>query len=347
MQTVTFSPNVHTVLCEAVTRLSPDRTFVLVDEHTRKYCLPLVKDVLSEDTTIISINPGDEHKTLESLGHVWATLSENRATRHSLLVNLGGGMVTDLGGFAAATFKRGIRFLNLPTTLLGMVDAAVGGKTGINFNGLKNEIGAFREAEEVIVHTPFLHTIDKANLLSGFAEMIKHSLLKNREVWASHLHFNPRYPDWEGLSQLINSSITIKRHIVLDDPEEHGPRKALNLGHTFGHALESLALEQHRPVLHGYAVAWGLVCELFLSTVQCGFPSREMQQTTRYIVEQYGRPLITCKDYPHLYELMMHDKKNTDDHINFTLLGDFGNLRLDSHVSHEAVNEALDFLREG
>ena len=262
------------------------------------------------------------------------------------MVNLGGGMVTDLGGFAASTFKRGLNYINIPTTLLAMVDASVGGKTGINFGGLKNEIGVFSTARSVILDTIFLKTMDHENLLSGYAEMLKHGLISDDAHWAELISFDLDVVDYHQLSRMLEESVKVKERIVEEDPTERGIRKALNLGHTVGHAFESLALRR-TPVLHGYAVAWGLICELYLSCVKTGFPTDKMRQTVRYINENYGRMPITCNDYPILLELMTHDKKNEGDSINFTLLGDVGDIRINQTASKEEIEEALDFYREG
>lgn len=347
MQTITYTANIHDALCKSLQLAEADRVFVLVDDRTLTECLPRVRPCLPPETVVIAIAAGDDNKTSESLSRVWLSLSENGASRRSLLVNLGGGMITDLGGFAAATFKRGIRFLNLPTTLLSMVDAAVGGKTGINFNGLKNEVGAFKEAEEVIIYAPFLLTLDKENLLSGYAEMIKHGLLSSRKTWAAHLSFDPLNPALEPLERLIRESIAVKRSIVEADPYEAGLRKSLNLGHTFGHAIESLSLERHAPLLHGYAVAYGLICDLYLSAAYCGFPQQVLRQTATFIRNLYGAPTLTCKDYPRIYELTAHDKKNVAGSIRTTLLEDIGAPRLDYSLTRDDIYEALDFLREG
>ena len=325
-----------------------DRIFLLTDETTFRLCRPLLENATTlKEAGDIIIGATDTYKTLDTLSEVWQRLGNGGASRHSLLVNLGGGMVTDLGGFAASTFKRGIDFINIPTTLLAMVDAAVGGKTGINFNGLKNEIGVFNESRSVIINTEFLRSLDSGNLRSGYAEMLKHALLQNETMWAEHLNFNLDFPDYPHLQKLVGESINVKRDIVTADPHEKGLRKALNLGHTVGHAFESLALEEGRQVLHGYAVAWGLVCELYLSTILQGFPTDKMRQTVRFIRDQYGSFDFNCDHYELLHAFMLHDKKNMGGRINLTLLGDIGDLRLDCHASHEELFEAFDFLREG
>ena len=296
---------------------------------------------------MITIGDTDENKTLASLTSVWTALQQGGATRHSLLVNLGGGMVTDLGGFAASTFKRGLAYINIPTTLLSQVDASVGGKTGINFGGLKNEIGVFNCAASVILSSDFLRSLDMANLLSGYAEMLKHGLISDEESWAELLRFDLDSLDYGVLGSLVAKSVAVKERIVEEDPTEQGIRKALNLGHTAGHALESLALEQGRPVLHGYAVAWGLVCELYQSTVKCGFPKDKLRQTVAFIREHYGIFPLDCKQYDKLYSFMTHDKKNEAGIINFTLLAGIGDIRINQQATKDEISGMLDFLREG
>ena len=350
-QRVIITENIKSELAIALSESDHDRLFVLVDECTKEKCWNKIKVFYSlKNAHVITIKPSDSNKTLESISHVWKELGNNGGTRHSCLVNLGGGMVTDLGGFAASTFKRGINFINIPTTLLSMVDASVGGKTGINFNGLKNEIGTFCNANFVLLCTDFLTTLDSANLLSGYAEMLKHGLISNIDMLSGLLNFDVCHiQDKEQrlqLSRMISDSVEVKKNIVEKDPKENGIRKALNLGHTFGHAFESWSLKR-TPVLHGYAVAWGLVCELYLSHVITGFPIDTMRQTVDYIRNHYGIPPVTCDDYHELIDLMRHDKKNRGESINFTLLAEVGDIRLDQHATLDIIKEAIDFLREG
>lgn len=347
-QKVVISEHLSIALAEAVARCPHDRLFVLTDTTTVQLCWPLVKDYeCLREAQVITIGSTDDNKTLESLCHVWTSLQEGRATRHSLLINLGGGMITDLGGFAASTYKRGIQYINIPTTLLSMVDASVGGKTGINFGGLKNEIGVFNNASTVILDTRFLRTLDYENIASGYAEMLKHGLISTTMRWAELLSYDIAEPDYNKMREMIASSVSVKEKVVTEDPTEKGLRKVLNLGHTIGHALESLAMEQNRTILHGYAVAWGLVAELYLCNVLLGFPTEKMRQTINYIKRYYGQFDFDCKQYERLYELMKHDKKNMGDTINFALLADIGDIRLDQTATKEQIFEALDFLREG
>ena len=391
-QRVIISQDIEHDLAQAIAETEHDRVFVLTDDITQECCLPKVAVLFAKhNATIITIRHDDTNKTLATLADVWTALQRGGATRHSLLVNLGGGMVTDLGGFAAATFKRGINFINIPTTLLAMVDAAVGGKTGINFGGLKNEVGAFANARYVIVNTCFLDTLDTANLCSGYAEMLKHSLISNAQMWAEHVNFDILQPDLAELQRMVAASIAVKEHIVADDPHEHGIRKALNFGHTIGHALEEFSMQQPggavvsarllplarartaptkqeapkggavvstaptKPtnqtppgtLLHGYAVAFGLIGELYTSARKAGFPTARLHQTARFIRENYGAVAFTCDDYPTLLNLMRHDKKNTSGIINFTLLGNVGDIRINQTANEEEIKEALDFFREG
>lgn len=346
-QKVIVSGNLERDLVNAIAECEHDKIFILTDQTTHDMCLPKLQNFLClKGAQSIVIKAGDTNKTLDSLAEVWTALSQGGATRHSLMINLGGGMVTDLGGFAASTFKRGIDFINIPTTLLAMVDASVGGKTGINFGGLKNEIGVFSDSKFVIINTQFLDTLDHDNICSGYAEMLKHGLISDNKHWAELVSFNLAQPDLAQLQRMVAESIKVKERIVTEDPHEHGIRKALNLGHTVGHALESFAMKHGRPVLHGYAVAYGMVCELYLSARKTDFPTDKMHQTVRFILDHYGRLPYTCDDYPELLELMCHDKKNTSGIINFTLLGGIGDIRINQTATKEEIEEALDFLRE-
>lgn len=352
-QKVIISKNLNTEIATALSECAHDRLFVLTDKTTLQYCWPKVSKFLClRNAKTITIEPTDMHKDLASVTHVWQSLEEGGASRHSCMINLGGGMVTDLGGFAASTFKRGINFINIPTTLLAMVDASVGGKTGFNFGGLKNEIGVFNDARFVILDTEFLKTLDAGNLRSGYAEMLKHGLISNEKHWAELVSFDLDRPDFKELQTMLARSVKVKENIVAKDPHENGLRKALNLGHTVGHALESFSIEhagerEGWPLLHGYAVAYGLVCELYLSATKMQFPTDKMHETVNFIRDSYGRPAITCDDYPTLIELMHHDKKNTNGVINFTLLGGIGDIHINQTATDEEIKEALDFLREG
>jgi 3-dehydroquinate synthase len=327
--------------------LDYDGLFLLTDSNTETYSLPLLREVpeIHSAQTLV-IPAGDENKTLHTLSQIWASLSARGANRKSLLINLGGGMLTDLGGFAAATFKRGIRFINIPTTLLGAVDAAIGGKTGVNFNHLKNEIGAFAPALAVLIDARFFQTLDRANWLSGYAEMLKHALLDSSSATDQILHFDLDTIDCQQLNNLLVESAQIKERIVHEDPTEQGLRKALNLGHTIGHALESLSYELQRPVLHGYAVAWGLACELYLSAMKLGFDQKVLMKITRFVKKNYGAFSFDCSHYPRLCEAMRHDKKNESATIRFSLLRAVGEVVINQTADEKEIEEALDFYRD-
>jgi len=347
-QKVVISKDLKADLQAFFASMSYDKLFILTDTNTQEKCYPLIKDIPAlQDTPVITVQAGDTHKDIEQIAYIWSRLSNEGASRNSLLVNLGGGMITDMGGFAGATFKRGLRTVNIPTTLMASVDAAVGGKTGINFNGLKNEVGSFYPPECVFIDCEFLRTIDRDNLLSGYAEMIKHALISSMDIYASVLLFDlDAKIDYAFLNRMVAQSVAVKERIVEEDPKEHGIRKALNFGHTIGHAYESLSFKKDRPLLHGHAVAAGIVSELYLSHKVCGFPMEKLSQVVYYLKEYYPAFVFDCKDYDTLYELMTHDKKNEAGIINFTLLSQVGDVQINQQVSKEKILESLDFYRE-
>lgn len=341
-QEIIFTNNVSDALREAVGRLNANRVFILTDEQVNACVLNRMG---LPDAEVICIPCGDEHKTLATAEHVWKAL-EHGGTRKSALVNIGGGVVTDLGGFAAGTFKRGIRFLNVPTTLLAAVDAAVGGKTGVNFNGLKNEIGLFKEAETVIISSAFFDTLPETELKSGYAEMLKHGLLSGETAYRPLLDFDFNCVASQALLDMLEQSVGIKRRIVEADPFEKGLRRALNLGHTAGHAFESKALRDGHPIPHGYAVAWGLIVEAVISHTEKGFPSQELYRLAEFVRLHYGAFPVSCDDYPMLLELMRHDKKSENGECNFTLLRNIGEVETGCTVAETTVEAALDIYRD-
>ena len=338
--TIAYTNSVDSTLAQWLSDNRYDKVFVLMDTNTRECALPLIQNALLQfDAVEIILPPEDENKNIESLMYIWARLSEDGATRHSVLINLGGGMITDIGGFAAATFKRGIAYINIPTTLLAMVDASIGGKTGINFQNLKNEIGAFNSPVLTIFDMAFLRTLDIANLCSGYAEMIKHGLISSQEYW--HELMNHDLTSLEGVEALVKTSIDVKSTVIEEDPCEKGLRKILNFGHTFGHAIESYLLQIGTPVLHGYAVAWGMVGELYISCQRYGFPCDEFEQTVSYIRNHYGSCPISHEHADVIYQLMLHDKKNKNGQINCVLLRDFGRYEMDQQLLQDDICEML------
>lgn len=366
---MTNTLDIDLALREAVALYDKSQVFLLTDENVAKHCLPVVLQTLDIPSAhILTIPVGDENKNINTLMSIWHQLSDLCATRKALLLNLGGGVVTDMGGFAASTFKRGIDFVNIPTTLLAAVDAATGGKCGINFNSLKNEIGIIRQAKQIIVYTPFFNTLSPKQFLSGYAEMLKHALISSaldtnlllsfpiEEFFVSgqqaimtdddgEEYVNPLY---ERLMSMINRSLEIKQYIIEQDFEEAAMRKSLNFGHTIGHALEELSLSKENPeepLSHGFAVMYGIVAELYLSVAKVNFPKEMLQRIVSFVTERYGKPLCNCKDYETLYQLMLHDKKNTSvDEVNFTLLANVGSPRINQTADKTEIFEALDFL---
>ncbi len=339
-QNLIFTNEVEAALKRLTTDGNHNMTVWIADTNTARL-LP------TPPQHLITIPDGDENKTLATVTRVWDEMERMGVTRHSLIVNLGGGMVTDLGGFAAATFKRGVRFINVPTTLLSAVDAAVGGKTGINYHELKNEIGAFAPASDVIVSTRFFDTLPIEEMKSGFAEVIKHAMLSDRDEFHRLLDHDFTAPiDHDDLLERLRRSVQVKVGIVARDPNEQGERKALNLGHTVGHAFESLAMKRGKPVPHGYAVAWGLVTEAVLSHLKLHFPSEDVHLLGNFVRDNYRGFPFTCDDYDDLLELMRHDKKSRDGEITCTLLTAIGDYRIDQNVTPDDVTAALDILRD-
>jgi len=299
--------------------------FVLCDTNTHKYCYPLLEKSGVKPDRLIVIGAGEHHKTLQTASSIWSQLLEAGADRSSLLINLGGGVVTDIGGFVAASFMRGIRFINLPTSLLGMVDAAIGGKTGIDFGGAKNTIGSFADPELTIAHLPFLDTLPQHEWLSGYAEMIKHLLLDDKAGWEELVSLVNNDSDEQTVRSFfagrIQSSAATKSRIVEADPTEKGIRAILNFGHTVGHAIESWSLEQgHEPVSHGEAVAAGMVCEAFLSVQLCEFSSDTLSDVAKVIHGLYSPMKLSGEARGHIIEKIRFDKKAHSGTINVSLL---------------------------
>jgi 3-dehydroquinate synthase len=318
------------------------KDFLFLESNTWKHCWPLIRDFRSiAPSNILVLKPGEAHKSIEQVMAAWEALGSAGADRSSLVINIGGGMLTDLGGFAATTFKRGLSFINIPTTLLAMVDASTGGKTGINFRGLKNEIGVIRQPKHVFLYLPFLRTLDRENLLSGFAEMLKAGLIADQGLWQDLKNFD--FDNWseEELGRLIWRSVKIKKVFVDADPEEQGIRKALNFGHTIGHALESESLHSGQPLAHGYAVAYGMIMEAVLSHHKLGLPSGSVAEIRDTINRLYGNPPDIIKKTNVLLEWMKFDKKNRDNRINFTLLEEIGKYRIDQVATEQEIGEAI------
>ena len=334
--------------------LPQGQLFVLTDSHTEEHCLPLFSQSIGDiPYHLLTLEAGEKSKNITSVQFVWDFLLKHRATREAVLVNLGGGMITDLGGFAAATYMRGIKFVNIPTTLLAMVDASSGGKTGFDYLGVKNAIGTFTPPMATFIDPIFLRTLPAEELLSGFAEMLKHALIASEEEWIKLLQLAqeelPHEQFIEALSNTgaLQASIAIKKNVVTQDPQESGLRKVLNFGHTIGHAIESTILEQTSlpQSSHGYCVLWGMVTEVYLSVVKLGCPREVLQQLTQVMLQYYGRPQCNCKQREQLIQRMYQDKKNSAHQApNFTLLCAVGEPAINQYISEEEIDEALEYL---
>jgi 3-dehydroquinate synthase len=338
--------NLEKELREIISQYPKGKVYVVVDENTKRCCLPLLQQFdFFNDLPVLETSSGEDNKSLESVVAVWNFMEENGADRKSLLINLGGGMLSDLCGFAASCFKRGLHFVNIPTTLLSQVDASVGGKTGVNFNGLKNEIGVFNQPRTVLIASQFLKSLDRENILSGYAEMLKHGLIYSKPHWDELLAFDLDNINFDTLSEVIARSVAVKEHFVVNDPTEQNIRKALNLGHTVAHAFESMALYQDRPILHGYAVAYGLIVELYLSSKKVGFPMEQTETISKWIIDTYGPFKIVESEYEELYLKMTKDKKNEAGRINFTLIPEIGKVEINVNCEKALIVEALDYFR--
>jgi len=321
------------------------KVILLLDENTEHDCLQhFIKQM---DGTLvydkICIPSGEVNKNLGTCEKVWKELTEMDADRKSLIVNLGGGVITDMGGFIASCFKRGIRFVNIPTTLLSMVDASVGGKTGVDLGTLKNLIGLFSNPEMVIIDPHYLNTLSERELKSGLAEIIKYGLTFDQTLWTKIKQLNPLEPS--GLAELIYRSIEIKNDVVLKDLKETGIRKALNFGHTIGHALESYCLgnEQKNTLTHGEAIAVGMVCELYYSSLLFGFPKQETDAVKQYILQIYGKADIKKEDFNPIIALMIYDKKNVSGKVNFVLLEAYEKCLLDVNLDEKTIRAGLQY----
>ena len=325
--------------------------FVLMDEHTHRYCLPVLRDGFAGTFHSIVVGAGEQHKTLDTCNAVWRQLLEHGADRHSLLINLGGGMVTDLGGFAASAFMRGIRFLNIPTSLLGMVDAAAGGKCGVDLDGYKNIIGHFAYPEAVIIDSGFLNTLPEKEFRCGMVEVFKHGLIADEKLWhrlvqlvndAGHLAWNETI--LKEMKSVIPAAVEIKNSIVSRDPFEQNIRKHLNFGHTIGHAIETYSLKHDSiAVPHGEAVAAGLVCEAFLSMKLCGLASSVVDDMRNVMKLTFPLMHLKPESFSELMHLMKADKKSESGAITFSLLSHIGQPELVRGVDSELIYESFHF----
>ncbi|WP_312697916.1 3-dehydroquinate synthase [Sphingobacterium mizutaii] len=315
---------------------------ILVDRNTNDHCLPVIQAAIPDivDYDIIEVDPGEENKNIDFCIGVWKTMLDFGADRKALMLNLGGGVVTDMGGFAASTYKRGIDFLNVPTTLLSQVDASVGGKTGIDLDNVKNIIGTFSQPKAVFISNKFLETLDDRQVLSGFAEVIKHGLIQDKDLFNRCKTVNlPVIP--EGM---VYDSVVIKNKVVVEDPTEKGLRKILNFGHTIGHAIEGYSLVTDvNPLLHGEAIAIGMICEAYLSHKINNLDIAELDEIVDYLLSIYPKYNLNSAVYPELLALMKNDKKNEGNKLGFALLRKIGDCDFNKYVEEDAIIESLDY----
>jgi 3-dehydroquinate synthase len=319
--------------------------YLLTDSNTHTKCMPVIADSIEKfNIQTLTISAGENTKNIDTCIYLWEQLNEKMADRHSLLINLGGGMITDIGGFVASTFKRGMSFINIPTSMLAMIDASIGGKNGINFNSFKNQIGTINEPNEVIISPIFLKTLDRRNYLSGYAEALKHALIDGYDAYTYTASFiSPTYTN-EDFTEFLQKNISIKERIVAKDPTEKADRKALNIGHTIGHALESLSHQKNNVMLHGEAVAWGVIAELKLAEIQYKKTPKILTDVESFISKNYSTPPMVKGDFTELLSLMKQDKKNYKSEINFTLLKEAGEFEINQTATEEQIIESLKYI---
>ena len=323
---------------------SYSKIFILVDENTSQYCLPhLLNNLATEiEIEIIELEVGEIHKNIQTCTEVWSALSELGGDRKSILINLGGGVISDLGGFVACTFKRGIDFINIPTTLLSMVDASIGGKNGVDLGNLKNQIGIIREPKAVIIDTQFLTTLPQSEMRSGLAEMLKHGLIFDKKYWDKFKNLTNLNTD--DLNELIHQSIQIKNTIVCEDLSENGIRKALNFGHTLGHAIESYFLEseEKKSLLHGEAIAVGMILESYISKEKSLITNEEYHEIKYIINDIFERVEFNQNDINQIIELLIYDKKNEFGKVQFALLDGIGKIKINQEADNDLIFKAFE-----
>ncbi len=318
------------------------KVWVLVDENTERYCLPLLKNMWGDQNfQTIRISAGENYKNINTVSFIWRKMMAAQTPRNALLINLGGGVIGDMGGFCASTFKRGIDFIQIPTTLLAQIDASIGGKLGIDFDDIKNGIGLFRHPKAVFIFPEFLKTLSMRQIKNGFAEIIKHALIADEKEWQAIRQSDTT--DLTNIDRRILHSLRLKAGIVAQDPHEKGMRKLLNFGHTIGHAVESYFIKNRQTVFHGEAVAAGIICESYLSHQLTGLPTTGLKEITDFIKQQYQLPILNKRIFPNLIELMYNDKKNKGRVINFTLLKSIGTGTFNHTASEALILDSLNY----
>ena len=340
-----FNESCYVSLNKHIEKNNFSKIFILVDTNTHTHCLPKFLEKLNTKSgiEIIEIEEGEINKNIDTCVGVWNSLSDLDADRKSLMINVGGGVVTDLGGFVASTFKRGIAYVNVPTSLLSMVDASVGGKTGVDLGNLKNQIGVISNPNMVLIDTAYLQTLPQNQMRSGLAEMLKHGLISSETYWNKFKELSKL--SIEDLDELIYESVLIKKAVVDEDPFENGLRKTLNYGHTLGHAIESYFLtnSEKTALLHGEAIAIGIVLASYISTKLTGFSVEKTAEIKQLFRNYYGKVEIMASDYEPIIQLLKYDKKNTHGNINFVLLEAIGKPKIDCLVDEHLIIEAFKF----
>lgn len=336
-----FNHEAYEMLNSWISNYNYSKLFILVDETTNEFCLPKLLPLLEVEIPIeiIEIEAGEEMKNISTCVEIWSILADLGADRKSALLNLGGGVITDLGGFVASTFKRGIDFINIPTTLLGMVDAAIGGKNGVDLGALKNQIGVINAPKLVLIDTDFLETLPQNHMKSGLAEMLKHGLIFDKTYWNQFKDLQDL--NFDDLDQLIHRSVEIKNEIVYQDPTETGMRKALNFGHTLGHAIESHFLQTLTPLLHGEAIAIGMVLESYISKEKNLISAAEYIEIKSTLLAIFGKHIFTSNDIEAILNLLIHDKKNEYGTVQFALINSIGSYILNQNTDNETIIDAF------
>lgn len=337
---VAITDSIAKELSTLLTKNNLSQVAVLVDENTQEHCLPLIQEVVPPDYTLIEIKSGEVNKNLDTCAQIWQQLTEQHFDRKALFINLGGGVIGDMGGFCAATYKRGISFVNVPTTLLAQVDASVGGKLGIDFNGFKNHIGLFQEPQQVLIDASFLKTLPERELRSGFAEVVKHALIHDSAYWNKLRSVALANQPW---GEHIRHSVRVKSWVVDQDFKEGGLRKILNFGHTVGHAVESCFLESETPLLHGEAIAVGMIAEAYLSVKHASLSTEEAEEIEDFILAIFGKVHIPSDSLKSITHAANQDKKNQQGTILCSLLDKIGKARFDVPVTESAIREALEY----
>ena len=332
--------NIESNIIDFLSKNNYSKIGILVDNNSNTHCFPIIKKILKVPYSIIIIQSGEKEKNIKTCIKVWNSLTKLKFDRKSLLINLGGGVISDVGGFIAATYMRGIDFINIPTTLLSQVDAGVGGKLGINFNKLKNHVGVFLNPKKIFIDTDLLKSLPIRELKSGFAEVIKHCLIKDKNEFYRLLNTNWKNYNW---NDIVKHSIKIKSSIVRKDPLENGIRKILNFGHTIGHGIESTYMSKNNYLLHGEAIAIGMICESYISYTANTLQKNELDLITKFIIKTYKPKIINNNKIEPILEAIIHDKKNINNKINMSLIEKIGKCGYNYNINKLVINESIDY----